>query len=274
MKILIENLNIAIPILYFIVFILYFSNFWKPRKSLARLKRIILFLTLLIHFFYLFARTIEFDHVPITNIFEIFTLLAFAITLSYYILELITEVRNTGMFILFIPMVFQIISSLKIVDLLNVQEILRSPFLGVHVFTALAGYAGITFSAIYGGLYLMLYKQIKMHRFGLLYQRLPNLELLESLNYTSALIGFTMLSTAIVIGIIWMPQAFTNPSYFDPKLIATIFIWILYALGITTKIFAKWRGKRIIYLSLAGFVVALFSMTLLNLLFTGFHKFH
>ncbi|MBU2444898.1 MAG: cytochrome c biogenesis protein [Bacteroidetes bacterium] len=274
MKILIHNLNILLPFFYVSVFILYSLNFWKPKKSFSSAKRILLFFTILVHFLYLLARTIEFDHVPITNIFEIFTLLAFAITLSYYILELITEVRNTGMFILFIPMVFQIVSTLNIVDLLTVQEILRSPYLGIHVFTALTGYAGITFSAIYGGLYLMLYKQIKLHRFGLLYQRLPNLELLESLNYTSALIGFIMLTIAISIGLIWMPQAFTSASYFDPKLIVTIFIWILYAIGIITKIYAKWRGKRIIYLSLVGFVIAIFSMTILNLLFTGFHRFH
>jgi ABC-type transport system involved in cytochrome c biogenesis permease subunit len=274
MKVLIANLNFILPLLYIATFLLYSISFWRPKRSYSKAKKVTLFFTVLIHFSYILARTIEFDHVPITNIYEIFTLLAVAITLSYYILELITEVRDTGMFILFIPMVFQIISSLKIVDLLSVQEILRSPYLGIHVFTALTGYAGITFSAIYGGLYLMLYKQIKKHRFGLLYQRLPNLELLESLNYTSALIGFIMLTIAIIIGIIWLPQAFSDPSYFDPKLIVTVFIWILYGIGITTKIFAKWKGKRIIYLSLTGFVITLFSMTILNLLFTEFHRFH
>ncbi len=270
---LIHSLNNILPILYFFTFCAYFINYLLSKKSLLISKRILLFITILFHFFYLLLRTIQFDHPPITNVFEIFTLLAFAITFSYYIIELITDVRNTGTFILFLPLVFQIVSTLNIKDLVEVKEVLRSYYLGIHVFTALTGYAGITFSAIYGLLYLLLYKEIKKQTFGLIYDRMPSLELLEYLSRISSIVGFTMLSIAIIIGIIWLPQAFTEPSYFDPKLIATLIVWLFYGFVLGGYYVFKWPGKKIVYLSLAGFILTLFSMSILNLLFTGFHRF-
>ncbi len=270
---LIHSLNNILPILYFFTFCAFFINYLLSKKSLLISKRILLFITILFHFFYLLLRTIQFDHPPITNVFEIFTLLAFAITFSYYIIELITDVRNTGTFILFLPLVFQIVSTLNIKDLVEVKEVLRSYYLGIHVFTALTGYAGITFSAIYGLLYLLLYKEIKKQTFGLIYDRMPSLELLEYLSRISSIVGFTMLSIAIIIGIIWLPQAFTEPSYFDPKLIATLIVWLFYGFVLGGYYVFKWPGKKIVYLSLAGFILTLFSMSILNLLFTGFHRF-
>ena len=270
---LIHTLNNLLPILYLATYTLYVLNFWQNKKELSLAKRLLLFITILFHFSYLIFRTIEFNHAPITTIFEIFTLLALAITFSYYIIELLTEIRTTGIFILFISVIFQVVSSVFIKDLEEVKEILRSPFLGIHVFSALAGYAGITFSAIYGVLYLLLYKQIKEHRFGLLFNRLPNLEILEKLSVISAIIGLIMLTIAIIIGMIWLPQAFTNPSYFDPKLIATILVWFLYLAGLISKWALKWSGRKTVYFSLAGFVLTLFSISILNILFTGFHKF-
>lgn len=270
---IIHSFNYLLPFLYGLTFFFYFLDFIYFKKQLSTAKRLSLFFTIFIHFFYLLIRTIEFNHPPITTVFEIFTLLAFAITISYYIIELVTEIKSTGSFILFLPLIFQIVSTLNIKDLLEVKEILRSPYLGVHVFAALTGYAGITFSAIYGVLYLTLYNQLKKQKYGLIFERLPNLEILEYLSQVAALVGFVMLSIAIVIGIIWLPQAFTEPSYFDPKLIATIVVWLFYAFGIFGKWFFRWSGRKIVYLSITGFIISLFSMSILNLVFTGFHKF-
>lgn len=270
---IIHSLNNILPFLYGLTLIFYVFDFFFSNRRRTVVKRLLLFFTIFVHLIYLLLRTIEFEHTPITTVFEIFTLLAFAIVVSYFILELVTDIHSTGSFILFIPFVFQIISTIFIKDLVEVKDILRSPYLGIHVFTALTGYAGITFSAIYGLLYLTLYNHLKKQKFGLLFNRLPNLEILEYLSQVSALVGFVMLSIAIAIGIIWLPQAFTEPSYFDPKLIATIIVWLFYAFGIFGKWFFRWSGRKIVYLSLTGFIITLFSMTVLNLLFTGFHKF-
>ena len=246
----------------------------KADRRFANNKRLFLFSTLLIHLIYLLARTFEFNHPPITNVFEIFTVLAFSVSFSYFILELATDIRGTGPFIVIISIIFQVISSLFIEDLVEVPEVLQSNLLGSHVFTALLGYSGITISAVYGFLYLILYKEIKLSKFGLIFNRLPNLEILERLSFYSAVLGFSLFTIAITIGLIWLPQAISDFSYTDPKLIGSFLVWFLYGIGIFSKIFGKWRGKKVVILSIIGFVLAITSTMLTNFFAQSFHSFY
>lgn len=267
-------INILLPFLYILTFAVYSYDFWKGVKSFANSKRLFLFLTLIVHLVYLLLRTHEFDHPPITNVFEIFTILAFCVGFSYFILELVTDIRGTGPFIIIFSIVFQVISSLFIKDLVEVKDVLRSHLLGAHVFSALLGYSGITISAVYGFLYLTLYKEIKLNKFGLVFNRLPNLETLETLSFYSAVIGFILLTIAIVIGIIWLPQAFPNFKYSDPKLVGTSLVWTLYGIGIASKTFGQWRGKKVVTLSILGFILAITSTMVTNFLSLSFHSFY
>lgn len=280
MNLFIDISNFIIPVLYVILFGFYFYDFMKAEKRVSDSKKFVHFkrfffsLILLYHIFYLLLRTVEFDHPPITNVFEIFTVLAFCISFSYFILELVTDIDGTGPFIIIISIVFQIISSTFIQDTYQVKEILRSHLLGIHVFSALCGYSAIAISAVYGFLYLLLFKDIKMNRFGLVFNRLPSLDVLERLSYISAIIGFVLLSMAITIGIIWLPKAFPKFSYIDPKLIGTLLVWLLYGFGISNKIFGKWQGKKVIVLSILGFVIAIFSTIVSNFIARSFHSFY
>ncbi len=274
MKQTIDFFNILLPFLYIITFVFYSYDFMKGGKNFSHSKRLFLFLTLLIHTAYLILRSIAFDHPPITNVFEIFTILAFAISFSYFILELVTDIRGTGPFIIILSVVFQIISTFFIKDLTEVKEVLRSHLLGSHVITALLGYAGMTISAVYGVLYLILYKEIKLNKFGLIFNRLPSLEVLEKMSFYSAVIGFSLLTIAIIIGMIWLPKAFPKFSYTDPKLAGSLLVWVLYGIGILSKIFAKWRGKKVVTFSILGFIIAILSTMLTNFLAQSFHSFY
>jgi len=188
--------------------------------------------------------------------------------------ELISDIRGTGPFIIILPLIFQLISTLFIQDLTEVRDVLRSNLLGIHVISALLGYSGFTISAVYGFLYLVLYKDIKLNKFGLIFNRLPNLEVLERLSLYSAVIGFIALTIAIIIGIIWLPIAFPKFSFLDPKLVGSTLVWLLYAAGITSKVLGKWRGKKLVILSISGFIVAIISTILSNFLAQSFHSFY
>ncbi len=270
----IHILNIVLPILYLTTILAYGYDFLKGQKFLYNSKRLFLFLTLFVHIIFLLLRTIEYDHPPITNKFEIFSVLAFSISFSYFILELLTDVRGTGTFIILFSLIFQVVSSLFIEHNYIVPEVLRNRLLGLHVISALLGYSGITISAVYGLLFIQLYHNLKESKFGLIFNKLPSLEILEKLSFNSAVIGFVLLTIAIVIGIIWLPQAFPNFSYFDPKLISTGFVWIIYGAGISAKYLTNWYGKKVIIFSLSGFVMAMLSLILTTVLANTFHSFY
>ena len=262
-----------IPLLYAGLVGLYGLSFFGTSSLADRWKSPLLLTTVIFHVGYLFARTAAFDHPPVTTVFEIMTVLAASISVAYTYIELRTKASNTGFFILLLALVFQGVSSLYIKDLVEIAPILKSRLLGFHVSAALLGYTAISLSAVYGLLYLMLYHEIKSTRFGLIYNRLPNLEMLEKMSHKAEVFGFWMLSVAITIGVIWLPMAFENFSYWDPKLIGTMFIWVLYAIGLTAKRKLGWQGRKTMIISLIGFGFVFLSMTVINLYMSGFHSF-
>jgi len=197
-----------------------------------------------------------------------------SITIAYMYIEWRTHTSNTGAFILLLAFAFQTASSLFIRDNVVIPDYLHSFVLGYHVSAALLGYTGISLSAVYGFLYLMLYHEIKSTRFGLIYSRLPSLEMLETMSNRSEVFGFAMLSVAIGIGMLWLPRVFESFSYWDPKLVGTIFIWLLYAIALGAKRGLGWQGRKTMVISLVAFGFVFLSMTVINLYLSGFHSFH
>ena len=146
--------------------------------------------------------------------------------------------------------------------------------LGFHVSAALLGYTGISLAAVYGLLYLMQYHEIKSSRFGVVYSRLPDLETLETMSHRAEIFGFVTLSVAMMIGLFWLPRVFREFSYFDPKLVGTFAVWVLYAIGLMAKRTLGWQGRKTMILSLVGFAFVFLSMTVTNIYLSSFHTFH
>jgi ABC-type transport system involved in cytochrome c biogenesis permease subunit len=274
MRFLISGFEILLPLCYFGTIWLYAKAFFSNLRAAEELKTRGLLLTTTLHFLYIILRTVAYEHPPITSIFEILSLIAFTISLVYTYIELKTGNSSTGYFILILPFLFQLISSIFIKESLAVPPVLQSNLLGFHVSSAFLGYAAITISAVYGFLYLMLYHDIKSKQFGVIYQRLPNLETLERMSFTATVFGFVLLTIAITVGLIWLPRAIVSFSYADPKLLGTIAIWCIYGMGLAAKKMIGWQGRKIMVLSVAGFAVAMLSITIINIFFTGFHKFY
>ncbi len=268
-------LSIVVSIFYIITFSVYLFGFVKEKVKtpIHNTKRIFLFFTLIAHSFYLIERSFVFEHLPMTNQFEIFTLLAFAIGFTYFLLELLTDIRGTGVFILVVALIFQVISSFFIKDVYIVKEVLKNYPLGIHVINAILGFAGISVSAAYSIMYLLQYKNLQTHKYDLIFDRLPNLEILEKLSYYSMIIGFILLTVAIAIGFIWLPSAFPNFKFYDPKIISTLIIWLIFGTGILLRIMGRLYGKKISYFSIVGFILAVFSTAMSGVIYSSFHDF-
>ncbi len=273
MRTLIGLFEVLLPLLYFAAIWAYAKSFFSGIRYFGNLKTPLLRTTVLVHALYIALRTIQFGHPPITSVFELFSLIAFTVTVSYTYIEMRTKNSATGYFILMFPFFFQLISSLFIREVAEIPPILRNNLLGFHVTSALLGYAAITISAVYGFLYLMLYHDIKSSQFGVIYKRLPNLEILERMSFTATVFGFILLTVAIILGLIWLPSVSGSP-YTDPKLIGTAMIWLIYGVELGAKKVAGWQGRRIMVISMMGFAIAMFSMTIINMFFSGFHKFY
>jgi ABC-type uncharacterized transport system permease subunit len=218
-------------------------------------------------------RTGLYEHVPLASIFELMTTVAFSVAVVYLYVELRTRTYKTGLFVVLFSFVFQTISSAFISNTGNFPAILRSPLFAVHTGAAVLGYTAFAVSAIYGVLYLLLYHDLKASRFGLVYQKLPPLEVLAKMSLRAAVLGVVFLTVTIAIGVLWASQQGVPDFYRDPQLIFTVCVWMVYAAGCALHYWFGWSGRRTIYFSLVGFSLIVLSVMAARLWLVSFHGF-
>lgn len=270
---LIDALNILLPTLYALAVadyaLLFFRNDPFAEKSTHWLLPVIGTL----HALDLLLRGFHFGHFPAATVFEAFSVLAFSILVIYLLIEWRARVRTTGLFIVAIVFLFQVVSSAFISSPPSFNPLLANPTFILHASTALLGYSGMAISAVYGLLYLMLFYDIKQHRFGLIYKQLPSLEVMSGFTYRAAILGFIFLSVSIVLGLGLLAKVYGTYWRWDPKLGVTFLAWLIYGLCVAAGRLWGWSARRVAFTSLAGFAVIVFSLVVVNLLFTSFHGF-
>jgi ABC-type transport system involved in cytochrome c biogenesis permease subunit len=101
--------------------------------------------------------------------------------------------------------------------------------------------------------------------------RLPPLEVLERLHFRFQLGGFIALTLGIVFGGLWASTHFESNWQADPKILASVLIWIWYAIAVQSRLVLGWGGRVGALFSVVGFVGIVFSMVGITLLFSGWH---
>jgi ABC-type uncharacterized transport system permease subunit len=267
--------EVFLPVFYVATTALYGVSFIRGSALAGAWKSRFLLATVGLHVVAIGAHTATFGRCMVTTPFEVMSLVAFTLTATYAIVEFTTSVKGTGFFLTAFAACFELVSAVmtKLPSDHIVSAALRNPGIGLHVTFAVFGFGGIAIGAVYGVLYLLLYRELKRGRINAFYRNLPSLEALERLCTVAVAVGFSFLTVAIGIGAFWLPRVFSAFSYTDPKLIATGLIWTIYLCVLVAKYVVRLDGRRVIALSLGGFVIALFSMTIVNAVFSGFHRF-
>lgn len=267
--------DVFLPVLYVVTATAYGLAFFREEAFAKLWKSRLLLATTVTHFFAIGLHTAQHGHCMVTTIFEMMSLVAFTVITTYTVIEFRTNIKGTGFFLVCLASLFELVSAVgtKLPVSQTPNPVLSNMGIGLHVSSAVFGFGGIAISAVYGMLYLFLHRALKKGDFGSFFKHLPSLESLERLSAVAMVLGFMLLTVAILIGGFWLPRTFENFSYADPKLVATGAVWLLYSIVLVAKYALRLDGKRVITLSLAGFVLSMLSFTVVNAFFSGFHRF-
>jgi ABC-type transport system involved in cytochrome c biogenesis permease subunit len=278
MQVLLQLLNILLPLGYLLAVVVYLTLYTTRAPWSVRTATVLARGVAVAHIVYLVSATIVFRHIPVANVWEAFSFVAFALTAVYLVLEWRLRDQATGMFLLAPALFFQLVSSAFVTHTREVDEILRSPWFGFHVTAALLGYAAFAIAAVYGLLYLLLYSTLKGNRVGLIFQRLPNLEILARLNVNALIFGWGNLTLAIIIGVVWVAGLESSgqlESNFlsDPQFYSASFVWVLYSICLAGRYALKWPSRYLAGISMVAFGMLLASSFVVNLVLESFHSF-
>ncbi len=134
----------------------------------------------------------------------------------------------------------------------------------IHIISAFLGYSAFIFSAIISLLYLIFDRHLKKKKFSVFYHKLPSLSLLESIIYHSLTVGFMFITLSMFTGAIWSERVFGSYWSWHPKQVATLITWFIYAGIIHLYTYSNWRGKRLCYMSILGFLLIMLNFVGIN----------
>lgn len=215
----------------------------------------------------LVARTQE--SVPYRTLGGSMALFGWMLGLAYLILVVRHRERAIGPFLIPFVLAFSVLGML-LPSHAPAGPATRGSLFAFHVTLAILAYAAFALSFVLSLLYLIQNRQIRRGRTGVLFSRLPALEIIGRMNRTSVIIGMAVLSVSVALGIAWAHRVWDGPG--DAKL-----VWALLTLAVYGLLLWKdrrgWEGPRVALLSIVGFVLVLFSYTFVNLYLSQAHVF-
>jgi len=134
--------------------------------------------------------------------------------------------------------------------------VLRTVWFELHVVLSFLAYALFGISAV----------------FGVLSLRQPSPDA-DRGQYRAALLGYVLFSVAMIFGGIWAHLAWGTYWLWTPKELWTTIVWFFYSLYLHGRLVRGWSGRPVAWMSVAGFLIVLFTYIGVGLLMKSSHEF-
>ncbi len=251
----------------FIVYII------KQQKTAYQWAYRILWAGFICHTLFLAYQYYSLGVAPVLSLKAALSFFSWTIVGAYLIFHLKFRLMVLGSFIAPLAACLMIISSSMPGIDVAVKPIFRSLWLTVHVSTIFTGNGifAITFMAAI--MYLIQERQIKNKRLGSIYNRLPSLETLDTINHYSLMYGFPFLTIGMITGAIYAQRALGTYWQWDPKEVWSLITWLFYATLLHERLAVGWRGRKPAIMSIICFLLLAFTFIGASLWLSDYHSF-
>ena len=147
-------------------------------------------------------------------------------------------------------------------------------WLGLHVCTAFFAYALCTLAGMLAIAYVLQDNNLKNKHFGAAFHRLPPLETLDHLMSREIGAAFLMLTISLVFGAHLVRLSGGGNEWLkDPKIIATVATWGVYAVLMHMRTRSDRHGRGMAFITIIGLVFVLFSFIGVHIISDSVHGF-
>ncbi len=217
-----------------------------------------------LHTAVLLSRFIEAGYAPMTTLHEAYSFFGWCILGLYLLIQFRYDIPSLGAFATPMALVMLLGAAATPGEILELPPALQSGWLPVHVGLLFIGDAAFALAAVVGVMYLLQEYQLKNKKLGPLFHRLPNIEVLDEINYRCLTIGFPLLTLGIITGAAWAQEAWGTYWSWDVKETWSLITWFLYAALLHGRMTIGWRGKKAAIWSIIGFGSVLFTFLGVN----------
>jgi ABC-type uncharacterized transport system permease subunit len=274
-------MNLAPFAFYVAAFVAYVWHFAQRQPTVGRAATTLLVFAVLAHTFVIGMQTMEIGQIPVYGATPAISTFVWLLALSYLYIEMTTDERAMGVFIL--PLLVGLQSIPAFTRSVEIPaSVLQGPLFGIHVSSLLFAYASFALAFVIGLTYSLLFKEIKAKHLGVFYTRLPSLQVLDRMNQGAVLIGWIFLTLGLVAGYVFAADARTHAvvdprvqamSLYDPKIFVALLCWAVYSFEVFAARRIGWGGRRAAYLSAIGFAIVMLNFVPISYFLTESHNF-
>ena len=232
------------------------------KRPVYKVSRVILWAGFLCHTAVIALQYFEAGHIPVQNLHETLSTFGWAVVGVFLILQVKFNLMVLGALVAPLATLAVIISSVLPSPPVDIAPLFKSLWRTFHIGTLILGNAAFAIAFLVGILYLIQENAIKEKKRGFFFRRLPSLKLLDSMGYSCLVAGFPMLTFGLITGVIYAQMVHGRLWSWDPKEIFAGITWLVYAALLHERLTVGWRGRRAAIMTIAGFVILLFTFFL------------
>jgi cytochrome c-type biogenesis protein CcsB len=216
----------------------------------------------------LFSRGMAAGRVPWGNMYEFTITGSFVVAAGYLLLRKRYGLAWMGPIVDALVLVLLMVAVLWLYTPIEpLTEALLSPWLVIHVMSAIIATGTFTLGGIIAALYLV---KARAEADGTVADRgyvarLPSSTSLDRVSYRIHAFAFPVWTFAVLIsGPIWAHQAWSTYWNWDPKEVVAFITWVVYAAYLHARATAGWRGRNAAILALVGVATLWFNFIGVN----------
>ena len=216
------------------------------------------------HTLLLLGRYAAAGYTPVTSLHEAYSFFGWCVTGLYLLFQMRYQLPSLGAFATPVALVLLFGAASTPGEIAPLPPALQSGWLPVHVVLLFIGNGAFALAAASSVMYLLQERQLKQKKLGSLFHRLPNIDVLDEINYRCITVGFPLLTLGIITGAAWAQEAWGTYWSWDPKETWSLINWFFYAALLHFRMTVGWRGRKAAVGSLIGFVSVLFTFLGVN----------
>ncbi len=232
-----------------------------------RVNYLLLLLGFAFHTLAMLKRGLSLSHCPVNNLYEATAFTLWTIVAAYLVIGLWPRLQFLGAFaapVLLAVGVFALMPKLDSPH--GPRPEFTHGWTSLHAALIMLAYGAFGLSCVAGLMYLTQEHDLKFHKLRAVFSLLPAIQRLEVIISRLLLAGFVLLTAGLAVGAHWVQKPEGVRFVEDPKVIWSLFVWLVY-LGLLVL---RWRfaqgGRRFAWGAIGSFVFVMLTFWGSNLL--------
>jgi ABC-type uncharacterized transport system permease subunit len=248
------GLFIATAALYAIACILYLFQLTRGSEKTPRMPGTVFVAALGAHLAFLLLEAPAPGELALSDIAQILSVSSFGLGIAFLLASYRFDVTILGAFVAPLSLMLFLASGLGS-SYAPVSPTVESAMLTLHIAANVLGLVAFALAFVAGVAYMVQEGLLRRRQLTGAFQRLPSLDVLDTIGLRSVLTGFPLLTFGMVTGTFWLLRSGGSQFYVSQAL--GLVAWAIFASVIVLRVAAGWQGRKAAVGTMIGFVFTL-----------------